>query len=473
VKPVREDPTWFVQRFYQAVAVARLHDLSNAALEEPVRDFALSLERMVGAHGFVTLKPEYDSEMLFLNERAVRMRKTSVATVEALMKLLGQLGVGEIRFHRTLDPAKVRGFLALVKEHGVGPTPEDACKRMVSFLPAFGLVGLVDILTIEQATSKAVEKKVVVEPDEAVRLAYARTMTLTREFMKNLRDEELRRYFWRKLLRAVQSLQTFSAREPKLLLALTLVKSIDERHFNHAVNTCILSLLLGQKVGLSKTQLVQVGLAGLLHGLGKFRTDAAIVAKEAAARTPEEAKEYARHPYRSIAVFLESKRLDDAVVSCALASFQFEATDGLPAVRAPLETLHPLARIVSVCEAYDALTSPRGDSPGTLPDVALGALLGGRPRSFDFTLLGLLSSLLGMFPPGSAVLLDDGSFAVVMHPNPERPRRPVVVVVRDTSGADVDGDVIDLAAPAGSARSIKGTVDSAAKGLRIPEYLRA
>lgn len=471
MKPVREDPVWFVQRFYQAVAVARLHDLANAALEEPVRDFAASLERMIDAHGFVTLKPEYESEMLFLNERAIRMKKHSAATIEALLKLLGQLGVGEVRFHKALDTAKVRGFLALVKEHGVGPTPEDACKRMVSFMPAFGLTGLLDLLTMEQATSKAVERKVIVEPDEAVRLAYARTMTLTREFMKNLRDEELRRYFWRKLFRAVQSLQTFSVREPRLLLALTLVKSIDERAFNHAVNTCILSLLLGQKVGLAKTQLVQVGLSALLHGLGKFRTDAAIVAKDAEARAPEERKEYARHPYRSVAAFLESKRLDDAVVACALASFEFETTDGLPAVRVPLETIHPLARIVSVCEAYDMLTSPRGDSPGLLPDVALGALLAGRPRAFDFTLLGLLSSILGMFPPGSAVALDDGSFAVVMHPNPESPRRPVVVVVRDARGADVDGEVIDLAAP--GARSIKGSVDPVQKGLTIPEYLRA
>jgi hypothetical protein len=453
----------FVTKLYQAVAVARLHDLSNAALEGPIGELKASIDAAIGAFHVASLKPEAEADMLFFNERAVRSKKGSSSSVDGLMKFMVAMGTGELRFLHTLTHLEVRAFLEVVKGLG-GSDPDECCAGFAAGLHAAGLKGLVEVFTMAQAAAKAVERKVKVDEATAVRLAYARTLALLREYMKHLHDQELRRYFWRKLLRAVQGIQSLASRARRELLALTLVKTADDYAFNHPVNTCILSIMLGAKAGLPKNQLANVGLAALLHGVGRFRTE-----------NLEDPAEYALHPYRAVSTVFEARRTDDTALLTALVAFQFEMGKGVPPVREEVEEIHPLARIVSICEAFDSLTSPRPGTTAVLPDAALSKLLRGKPRGFDITLLGLFANMMGLFPPGSAVLLDTDEIAVVIHPNPDDPRRPVVAIVCDAKGNAVDGDVVDLALRSQTGRfvrSIVKAVDLVKLGIEVPEYLR-
>lgn len=465
-----------VSRLHQALQVSRLHAIFNVSLEEPVRELAAAVNAHLAARGYVSFKPDLQAELLFVNEQPVRARRSVAAPIEGLLKFLGLAGVGELRFLRPLDERAVRAFLTVVKERAQGSDPAAVCRGLAEGLEAGGLAGVVALLTQEQVAARAVRRDTVVDERLLARLAYARSLTLLREYLRHQRDGELERHFWRGLIRAVQGLHGLLARKSgRTLLALTLIKDADEPAINHAVNTCLLTLLLAKKVGVSRVQAVNAGLAALLHGVGKFRTSAVVLSKDDHARTPAERQEYADHPYRAVGALLEARRLDDALLTTALVAFQFEADGALPVTSRPLDELHPLARMVAICEAYDALTSPSPGRPAVSPDKALTSLLAGRPRRFDEGLLGLFAGLLGIYPPGSAVRLDTGELAFVMHPNPDDPQRPLLVVVRDRAGRPVDGDVLDLAetTPEGGYRhTIVSTVDPARLGLQLPEDLR-
>src|SRR5581483_9817535 len=149
----------------------------------------------------------------------------------------------------------------------------------------------------------------------------------------------------------------------------------------------------------------------------------------------------ARDAYRCLAAFLGIEQLDDHLLIAALVSFQYEARRGSPETRVPIKEVHPLAKIVAIAEAYDAMVA----GPDKVrPDKGMARLLQGKPRELDMALLGTFMAMLGTFPPGTAVEVDTGDIGIVCEPNPEDPNHPVVAIVRDRSGRDVDGAIVDL-----------------------------
>jgi HD-GYP domain-containing protein (c-di-GMP phosphodiesterase class II) len=480
----------FVAKLYHAIGVAKLHDLSNAALDQPIAELKSALDSIVASEGRASLALDPAAWVVFLNGKVVKLtgqtssaaatkgmtKRHAALTLEGLAQILRSLGVGEVRFQKALEASALRSFVSVLQKAKPGPDPAATWKELAALFSASGLARAgVTLLSFEQSGARAVDHRVKVDPEQAVCLAYGRLLALLREYMKHLRSDELHRYFARKILRAVQGLQSLATTMSAELLSLTLIKDADDYAFNHAVNTSILSMLVASRIGLSRNQVSQVGFAALLHGLGKFRTDAAIVETAPEKRTATETRTYRVHPYRGVDAFLESRRIDDAFLIGALVGFEHDLRDQ-PPVRVARTKTHPFSRIVAVCEAYDALTTARGGLPATLPDRALAQLLEGKPASHDPVIVRVFASLLGLFPPGSAVLLDSKETAVVVHPNPDDPRRPLVAVVRDASGNDVDGEMLDLAlkdSKGAFTRNIVKAVDPRAANLKIPEYLSA
>jgi HD-GYP domain-containing protein (c-di-GMP phosphodiesterase class II) len=482
------DEIQFVARLQQAIQVARLHELENVALFDPINELQQSIEAAITMNGSATLRPEVEADILFFDGRPVKAKRQSFAVVESLVKIFDQLGIGEMRFLKRLTTDQVRTFLRVIREKCEGGDPVATCKKLQEGLSENGFRGSLDILTQAQVASKAVEKSVQVDEILLVRLAYARTLALLREYYKHLRDAELQRYFWRKLVRAVQGLLSLanSDKAKPQLLALTLVKEADDRTFNHATNTCILAILLGQRAELPKPALVNIGLSALLSGIGRFRTDPSLFERPDDGWDDDDRKEWGRRHARALGAFLESRRFDDQQLLSALGVVEHDLDGKEQELRSGLDphgdedielrwTAHPISRIVSVAEAYDDLTTPGSFQAPLLPDEALTLLLQGQPRPFDPVVLALLVNLLGLYPPGTAVLLDTGAIGVVVHPNPDQASRPVIAIVRDAQGENVDGDIVDLAArspegnyPARIARSI----NPKDYGITVPEYLR-
>ena len=70
--------------------------------------------------------------------------------------------------------------------------------------------------------------------------------------------------------RWIQSLINHLMSHEAFLIGLTNVKNFQEYTLNHSVNVCILSLALGRRLGLSRPELIELGISACLHDVGKF-----------------------------------------------------------------------------------------------------------------------------------------------------------------------------------------------------------
>ena len=497
----------FAQTFLQLLRLSRLYDAGNVNLTDPVEALVAGAEAVAEGNK-VSLQAE--GGVIYLNKRPIRGGRQAFNTIQSLVKLLGEDGLAEVSFSVPIDGQSLRDFLNLIRgaEDGVAlkASLKDSAlgERFRVFLPG-------------EATGTANVRKVDIDEDTYFPLAYSRTLILLREYVKNLRNEQLSRYFSQKLQRAAQELVTLSARSEHRLLTLAGVRGADEYAFTHMVNTGLLSICLGRRLGLSNLQLSDLAFAAFLHGIGRFRTAPELLVKTELEKA--ERREVGRHPYRSMAAFLESKQISSRAQIAALIAFQFDLWRRWTRMRIPVFELHPYTKIVAVCELYDALTSDREDRPALSAAEALdrirsmqqvgtpGALDGssrltGLPGSrvlgstsvdtrrygsstqggmkgsetFDPTVIRTFGAMLGVFPSGTLVQLTGGEVAVVVHPNPELLRRPLVAVIRDAAGAEVEPDYRDLAEQDVQGRyrsSIQRLLDAEALGIEIPAELLA
>jgi poly(A) polymerase len=105
---------------------------------------------------------------------------------------------------------------------------------------------------------------------ERARQTYVRSLDVTREVITSARlgkSPGLKR-----VKRAVQGIVDAILTDSSSLMGLTTLREFDEYTFVHSVNVCILSVALGRRLALSKTQLLDLGLAALLHDIGKPAT---------------------------------------------------------------------------------------------------------------------------------------------------------------------------------------------------------
>jgi HD-GYP domain-containing protein (c-di-GMP phosphodiesterase class II) len=144
------------------------------------------------------------------------------------------------------------------------------------------------------------------------------------------------------------------------LSLLATVKSTDEYTFTHVVNVCILTLIQAQKLGFSGRQLYDIGLASLLHDVGKTFIPDEILSKPGAL-TPEERAIIETHPIKGGRYLIEVGDIPKLAILAAMEHHLRFDGSGYPAVR-PGWKPNIVAQMITVADVFDALRSRRSYS---------------------------------------------------------------------------------------------------------------
>jgi HD-GYP domain-containing protein (c-di-GMP phosphodiesterase class II) len=233
--------------------------------------------------------------------------------------------------------------------------------------------------------------------------------------------------------RTVQSLVDAVIEGESAILGLTTLKAHDNFAFFHSVNVCVLSVGLGKRLGLDRTQLVDLGMAALLHDLGKAVMPSGILGK-AGALTPEELAHIHRHPHLGVRELLRfgglNQQLYPAMVGCFEHHMSCDGTgQGYPKIAEPYRP-HLFGRIVAIADCFDALSAKRVYRKRAHPhDETLAYLLSLAGTKFDPALVKLFVNLVGVYPVGSVVRLRSGRVGVVVS-SPRAPGRSHMPLVR-------------------------------------------
>lgn len=213
-------------------------------------------------------------------------------------------------------------------------------------------------------------------------------------------------------------------------------KRYDSYTFQHCLNVALLSISTGISIGLSESRLHDLGMAGLLHDIGKMSIPVEILNKPGKL-TNEEYEIIKTHPLNAV------RQLQNLVSNDILRGIEchHEKLDGTgyPYGR-KADNIHYYGKILAVCDVYDALTSDRPYRQTVFPNEVIEYIMGCAYTHFDYEVLKHFFKVIVAYPIGTFVKLSNGKLAVVVKNYSENIMRPLIRVINldGTVGDDVD-----------------------------------
>ena len=225
------------------------------------------------------------------------------------------------------------------------------------------------------------------------------------------------------------------------LLDMIEIKSYDNYTYSHSLNVGILSAMLAEEIGFSRSRLEDLALCALMHDIGKIDIPIQIINKNGAV-TSAEFDVIKTHPLKGVERMRKCYNLSSEVLPGILSHHEKVDGSGYPYGRTSTEI--PLfGRILSVADVYDALTSQRSYRKAWHPKEALEYIIAGSDTQFDCDLVNVFSHLISLYPTGTLVKLSDGATAVIVENHAENIFRPRIRLL-DDSPLGPKGYEIDL-----------------------------
>ncbi|MDR1088814.1 MAG: HD-GYP domain-containing protein [Coriobacteriales bacterium] len=192
----------------------------------------------------------------------------------------------------------------------------------------------------------------------------------------------------------------------------------------HAVMAMILALRIGMRLGLTREQLLDLGIASLFHDVGSVFLPGSLLSRPGKL-TDEEFEMVKEHVQRGAEYLERNFALTPSMTQGVLQHHENYDGTGYPnGLRRKKISL--FGRIIAICDVYDALTSKRAFRAAMYPVAALDVLEQQSDRKFDPDIVDALQNIVAPYPTACLVRLKSGEFGVVAHNYPQDPTKPLL-----------------------------------------------
>ncbi|MDD3311128.1 HD-GYP domain-containing protein [Pseudodesulfovibrio sp.] len=300
-----------------------------------------------------------------------------------------------------------------------------------------------DRLVAERTFSPPIRPRVAFEKEiQVAAMAYENAMVHARRIITDVKMG--RKVDYEASLETVGDIVESAVRNPDTLVCLSKLSTYDEYTYAHCINVATISVVFGEYLGMGNDELINLGVAGMMHDLGKTAVPSRIINKRARL-TDQEFDEVKRHPEYGCRILEKNGDVPEEVLEAVRHHHEKYNGAGYPEHRVKRD-ISPLARIISLADVYDALTSDRSYKDAILPNKALAIMYGMREQDFDPMEVQLFIKCLGIFPAGSLVKLNNGAYGVVYESNPALPLLPKIKIILDEDLHPIPSELVDLAA---------------------------
>ncbi|MDU4959607.1 MAG: HD-GYP domain-containing protein [Sporomusaceae bacterium] len=210
------------------------------------------------------------------------------------------------------------------------------------------------------------------------------------------------------------------------------IRRKEEYLFSHAVNTCILSVMTGLALGYSADRLSELGLAAMLHDIGKIKFPQLLAKQFHGSLTPKERQEYRMHPMYSLELLQGNPSVSVAVANACCQHHERWNGSGYP-LGLKGDAISEYAQIISVADVYDRLIV---GLPHRLPVpvyYAAAILNKAAGEYFNPAIVETFTQNIAAYPMGKTVRLSNHQTGVILGTDVKNKMTPVV---RITSGPD-------------------------------------
>ncbi|MSP39945.1 MAG: DUF3391 domain-containing protein [Deltaproteobacteria bacterium] len=270
--------------------------------------------------------------------------------------------------------------------------------------------------------------------------------------------------------RVVTSLRDSIMRSPEANLLLMQMRRLQNDLFTHAVNVCVLSLVVAtvEKLG---DDFAALGTAALLHDLGETRLPRSLLRKENNL-TETETNLLTQHPILGAALLAGSKDIPAAAQRIIVDHHERIDGSGYPAGETDLTVY---TQLVALTDSYDDMLSGRNRAQLQPTEVLRQLYLQANGGTVDRDLVERVIRSLGVYPVGSVVELNTGEWGLVVAANRSSALKPTVRLIMSRSGLmQSNGPIIGLGEAAGDAveRRVVAIRDPLKEGIDPMAFLR-
>jgi putative nucleotidyltransferase with HDIG domain len=277
-----------------------------------------------------------------------------------------------------------------------------------------------------------------------------------------------------KIEEASQNIVESVLRNPDALISLCQIKGYDEYTYTHSVNVSVLTTSMAYSLGYNRDRLLEIGVGGVLHDIGKMRVPESILNKPGK-YTEWEFNMMKKHPEYGIDIVKDKKNISEFSKTLIIQHHERYNGKGYPHHLKAGE-IAEIGLIGAVADVYDALTSNRVYRAAWTPQKALAVIFQGCDEDYSRNIVERFTKQMGIYPVGSFVRLLSGEMGVVVRVDKGQLLAPTVLVLFDKAGKrgarPVEYDLSKKQKESGGAAyTVDVSLNPRAYGVEVAEFI--
>jgi HD-GYP domain-containing protein (c-di-GMP phosphodiesterase class II) len=382
---------------YMLVRSAKMYDPDNAVFDRPLMTLQDSLNAIVSREGRFELMGIKNS--FYINSMLVKVELNAVDNMRYLLDELRAKDVGGFALAKSVQVAELKNFVWIFAKDVADPIDEEGLgsKKLLSIRIA-RWSKLKDKLDKEQLEDdqKVDRKKYAVT-------VYGRAVVFITKYMESVRNGHP--LSTKVAVRLVQDFVDICFEQRVHFLGMTSMRREEDYLVFHQVNTCLLSIVFGTELGLTRAQLRDLGFIALFHDAGMATIPEGLSEKQGGLNAEERAL-VNKAPLVSVRAILMERGFSRTTLHRVVTTLEYK-TDFGTAVRdargniqmiIPKSSLGLYAKVIAICAGFDALTSKRPFREAYGPEVALMLMWSELRHKFDPDLLKVFMKVLAIQP---------------------------------------------------------------------------
>jgi HD-GYP domain-containing protein (c-di-GMP phosphodiesterase class II) len=386
-----------VSNLYMLLRSVKMYDPDNSIFEKPLVQLQESMNQIIRKEGKLDLMGVKQS--LYINGMLIKVDIAALDNVRYLLEELRAKDVGGLTLMRSISIDELKNFIWIFSKEQPEQADEDGVKGK-------------KLMSMKLAKWSKLKIKLDNDKDESeLRLdrkkyaltVYGRAIFFIRKYMDSIRSDQPLNTS--KSLRLIQDFVDISFDQRNHFLGLTTTRNEQEYLAYHQVNVCLISVIFGAELGLTKPQLRDLGYIALFHdaGMGTIPED---IATKRGGLTPDERALISKAPLVSVRNILREKAINRSTLLRVVTTFEHKIDFGT-AVRdgqgniqmiIPKANLGLYAKIIAIADTYDALGAKRPYRDAYGPEVSLMLMWTEMRNKFDPELLRVFMRVMAIQP---------------------------------------------------------------------------